>query len=356
MVESKLSFGGFNVVWKAAIDGGRINLNEFSFDPTIRHSFWTLAIGGIFIYTSIYGVNQTQVQRLLTTKSLRQAQLSLYISWPVTSLLSLSCIFTGLVMYAFFKECDPILTGSVDKPDQMLPYFMMKVCSQMPGLPGLFIAGIFSGALSSVSSFVNSLAAVTIEDIVKPFLQSKSIHLTEAKEAFVTKIIALIFGLVCLLLTIAAEQMKGILEASLTIFGVVGGPLLGLFTLGMISSKCSSKAAIIAFIFSLAVGVWIGFGSVSAGIKPVSLPKSSECLTGEKLNEVVSTLSSVTPEKLTAQANEDTFYLYRLSYMYLAGFTCLIEIFIGFLLSFTFLPNKVTVDPLLVLPVFFCIQ
>ena len=102
-VRGLIFVGGFNVVWKAAIDGGRINLNEFSFDPTIRHSFWSLAIGGIFIYISIYGVNQTQVQRLLTTKSLTQTQLSLYISWPITSLVSLSCIFTGLVMYAFFK-------------------------------------------------------------------------------------------------------------------------------------------------------------------------------------------------------------------------------------------------------------
>ena len=358
--------GGVDVVWKAALDGGRINLNEFSADPTIRHSFWTLAIGGIFIYTSIYGVNQTQVQRLLTTKSLRQAQIALYISWPVTSLLSLSCIFAGLVMYAFFRECDPILSKAVDKPDQMLPYFMMKVCSQIPGLPGLFIAGIFSGALSSVSSFVNSLAAVTIEDLVKPLLASRSIVLSEKKEAFVTKIIALVFGLICLLLTVAAEQMKGILEASLTIFGVVGGPLLGLFTLGMISRKCSSKAALIAFLISLAVGVWIGFGSMSAGLKPVPLPKSTNgCLSTEvnvnkETTAAVDILSSVTPAtpllmdpstKMT-QAKEEVFYLYRLSYMYLAGFTCLIEIFFGFLLSLTFFPNSDRVDPLLISPLF----
>jgi sodium-coupled monocarboxylate transporter 8/12 len=36
-----------------------------------------------------------------------------------------------------------------------------------PGLPGLFVAGIFSGSLSTVSSAVNSLAAVTLEDYVK---------------------------------------------------------------------------------------------------------------------------------------------------------------------------------------------
>jgi solute carrier family 5 (sodium-coupled monocarboxylate transporter), member 8/12 len=37
----------------------------------------------------------------------------------------------------------------------------------MPGLPGLFVAGIFSGSLSTVSSAVNSLAAVSLEDYLK---------------------------------------------------------------------------------------------------------------------------------------------------------------------------------------------
>jgi solute carrier family 5 (sodium-coupled monocarboxylate transporter), member 8/12 len=39
--------------------------------------------------------------------------------------------------------------------------------SNMPGLPGLFVAGIFSGSLSTVSSAVNSLAAVSLEDYLK---------------------------------------------------------------------------------------------------------------------------------------------------------------------------------------------
>jgi hypothetical protein len=37
-----------------------------------------------------------------------------------------------------------------------------------PGLPGLAVAGIFSGSLSTVSSAINSLAAVTLEDYIRP--------------------------------------------------------------------------------------------------------------------------------------------------------------------------------------------
>lgn len=43
----------------------------------------------------------------------------------------------------------------------------MDTLSNMPGLPGLFVAGIFSGSLSTVSSTVNSLAAVSLEDYLK---------------------------------------------------------------------------------------------------------------------------------------------------------------------------------------------
>lgn len=39
-----------------------------SIDPTVRHTWWSLTIGGLFTFLSLYGVNQVQVQRLLTVK------------------------------------------------------------------------------------------------------------------------------------------------------------------------------------------------------------------------------------------------------------------------------------------------
>jgi hypothetical protein len=39
-----------------------------------RHTFWSLSIGGIFIFVSLFGVNQTQVQRLLTVRDLKKSQ------------------------------------------------------------------------------------------------------------------------------------------------------------------------------------------------------------------------------------------------------------------------------------------
>jgi len=41
---------------------------SFDPDPTVRHTWWSLIIGGGFTYLSLYAVNQVQVQRLLTLK------------------------------------------------------------------------------------------------------------------------------------------------------------------------------------------------------------------------------------------------------------------------------------------------
>lgn len=42
-------------------------------DPTERHTFWTMAVGGVFIMLSLYGVNQAQVQRYLSSRTEKAA-------------------------------------------------------------------------------------------------------------------------------------------------------------------------------------------------------------------------------------------------------------------------------------------
>ena len=135
--------------------------------------------------------------------------------------------------HSYYKGCDPIKLNRIHKGDQLLPLFVVDTMSDYPGLSGLFISGIFSGSLSTVSSAINSLAAVTMEDYIKPFISVNSNH-----ETPLLKLLALMFGLVCIFLTFIVEYLgPGILQASLTIFGVVGGPLLGIFSLGMMTTK-----------------------------------------------------------------------------------------------------------------------
>lgn len=65
-------------------------------DPTERHTFWTLGVGGVFLMLSLYGVNQAQVQRYLSSRTEKEAV-------RCVGLCSPDFIKTTLVMLIFRK-------------------------------------------------------------------------------------------------------------------------------------------------------------------------------------------------------------------------------------------------------------
>lgn len=86
----------------------------------------------------------------------------------MASIMSLTLCFSGLAIYTKYRRCDPLEAGRISSNDQLMPLYVMDTLSAYPGVPGLFIAGIFSAGLSTISATVNSLAAVILEDYIKP--------------------------------------------------------------------------------------------------------------------------------------------------------------------------------------------
>lgn len=227
-------------------------------------------------------------------------------------MLSVLTILTGLVIYANFWMSDPMTCGEIGKPDQLLPFFVIRKLSSYPGVPGLVIAGIFSGSLSTVSSFVNSLSAVTLEDYLKPIVFKRCPSL-RSHEILITKLLASFYGLLCIALTVVADQMAGMLQASLTVFGVVGGPLLMLFTAGMCTRVANSSGTLIGFLVSLAFGFWIGFGGLLYGHRPERLPTNGElCMVATNQTNYFTSSKPFEPS---------TFFFYNISYVWYAGFS-----------------------------------
>lgn len=101
------------------------------------------------------------------TRDLKTAQKALYLNLPILGVLSLSTCFAGLSIFSKYYQCDPVLTERISSEDQLMPRYVLDTMGNVPGLSGLFVAGIFSGSLSTVSSALNSLSAVTVEDYVK---------------------------------------------------------------------------------------------------------------------------------------------------------------------------------------------
>uniref|UniRef100_A0A8D2JMG9 Sodium-dependent multivitamin transporter n=1 Tax=Sciurus vulgaris TaxID=55149 RepID=A0A8D2JMG9_SCIVU len=258
IIVGSVKVGGLGHVWDVASQHGLISGIELDPDPFVRHTFWTLAFGGVFMMLSLYGVNQAQVQRYLSSRTEKAAVLSCYAVFPCQQLvLCMSCLI-GLVMFAYYQEYPMSTQQSQAAPDQFVLYFVIDVLKGLPGLPGLFVACLFSGSLSTISSAFNSLATVTMEDLIQPWFP----EFCEARAILLSRSLAFGYGILCLGMAYISSQLGSVLQAAISIFGMVGGPLLGLFCLGMFFPFANPPGAIVGLLAGLIMAFWIGIGSI----------------------------------------------------------------------------------------------
>ncbi|XP_012682780.1 solute carrier family 5 member 6a [Clupea harengus] len=327
--------GGITEVWRKAQKGNRISGLDLNPDPLERHTFWTLGVGGIFLMLALYGVNQAQVQRYLSSRTEKEAVMSCYVVFPCQQIvLTMGCLM-GLVMYARYGEDSPLDKGYVKTNDQMVLYFVMDVLRDLPGLPGLFVACLFSGALSTISSAFNSLATVTMEDLIKPYFPA----MKESRATLLSKGLALGFGLVCLAMAYIASLMGSVLQAALSIFGMVGGPLLGLFCLGMFFPWANSTGALVGLLAGLLMAFWIGIGSFVTRLSNTdSLPVVNTTTIPSLDNTTIATMMTIINS--TASRPTGVQALYSLSYMWYSAHNSTTVVLVGLLVSLLTGPMK----------------
>lgn len=323
--------GSLGEIWRVAQENGRIDITNFSVDPTTRHTWFTQILGGSATYLAIYGVNQTQVQRLLAVRNLGAAKAALWWCLPILCLLSVSTCFSGLCIYWYYRTCDPLLEGRVNSRDQVMPLFVVDTMGEYTGLSGLFVSGIFCASLSTISSIISSLAAVTLEDYLKPlmhFVAKRS--LSDQQTLWYSKLLSIFYGALCIGMAFMAGSIGGLLQAALSIFGIVGGPLLGLFTLGMYVTSANGKGATAGLVISLAFCFWIGFGQPKPPL--VGLDMSTEgCPVNRSYARDIFLKAKASGEE--DSADDHYFYLYRISYMWYAALGFVVTFFGGWLLS-----------------------
>ena len=112
---------------------------------------------------------------------------------------------------------------------------MLDIFKSVPGISGLFIASVYGAALSTISSAMNGLSAVVITDFVKPlFLFINAEELKETIAGPLTKLVALTFGFSGIGMAYLCKYLGNtVLQLALSIFGILGGPILGVISLGM---------------------------------------------------------------------------------------------------------------------------
>ncbi|GJQ68448.1 hypothetical protein Trydic_g17030 [Trypoxylus dichotomus] len=323
-----VNVGGFSNIWNTSIAGGRLDI-DMDINPVKRDTFWAAVIGLSFSWIGSIAVHQGSVQKFLSLP-LMEAYKHTTIIVAIGLMLNMSySVLTGLMMYTKYHDCDPISTKQIQKGDQMIPFFVLDVAGSIPGLPGLFIAGAFCASSSTLSAVLNCVCGVIYQDFLERFLQK---NLSEQSISNILKMIVLTSGLISTALVFVVENMGNIFPLGMKVAGLAQGPLIGLFTLGMMFPVANAKGATVGGLASLGIVSWMLIGAYHYQSKGIlrDVPKALST-DGCKYN-VDYTLAS-------SQVNEVPFFLYRISYYYYTFVGSMITIITGLIVSY-FTRNK----------------
>uniref|UniRef100_A0A6P4FLT4 Sodium-coupled monocarboxylate transporter 1 isoform X2 n=1 Tax=Drosophila rhopaloa TaxID=1041015 RepID=A0A6P4FLT4_DRORH len=341
IIKGTYDVGGLGVVIQRNFDSGRIEWPEFTFDPKVRMSMLALVVGSVGHNTYQFGCNQMMTQRYMSLPGVKQMAHTSFIFVFGLILLYGLCIYNGLLLYATYFDCDPLTTKLAAAKDQLVPLLVVQSMTSFPGVPGMFVAGVFSAALSSLSTGMNSLAAVFLEDYIRP-LRKKP--LTEHQTAVTMRVCTVIIGVVSVALVFVVERMGShVMQLAITIGSVVQGPLLALFSMGLLCPSINSKSAIVgslvSFFFmgwlSLSAQVAINSGEIYSETKPVSI---DGC-------DYEFDRSLVTPANATFLSEESANLsfaeqLYHISFMFYTVMGGTVGVIVGHLAGFIFGRNE----------------
>ena len=101
---------GFTDALRLAGAAGRLETLSFDPDPRLTYTVWTGLLGGLFLMLSYFGCDQSQVQRYLTGRSLRESRISLLFNGFAKLPVQFVILLTGALLFVFYQfEKPPVL-------------------------------------------------------------------------------------------------------------------------------------------------------------------------------------------------------------------------------------------------------
>jgi SSS family transporter len=217
------------------------SIEEFFRKP---YSLIASLIGGLFLSMASHGTDQLIVQRLLTTKTLKDGQKAIIGSGVVIMIQFALFLIVGLMLFVFFNGIsldDP--AAPFHKADEIFPYFIIHFLPA--GVKGIIISGLFAAAMSTLAGSISSLSSSAMLDLYKPFFAKEE---NSVRDLRVSRILTVFWTLI---LTVVAfmfiRVQQSVIEIALGIASITYGGLLGTFLLGRFFRKVKEPAAIIGF-------------------------------------------------------------------------------------------------------------
>lgn len=249
--------GGAGAALHLAREQDKFSLGSFNFDLTANGSFWVMLCYGAFWYLQKYAADQTLVQRYLVAKNDRDALKGVALGAALCVPAWTAFMLVGTLIWAYYqlsREAFPAYlldqNGKVIA-DQVFPYFLT---TKIPaGLAGIFMAALFSAAMSTMSSDLNCLSAVGVEDYYRKLRPAS----TDREQLAVGKVIVGVCGVIAVGIgAFIARKGEGALTLYYAATAIVSAGLAGMFLLAFFSRRANRQGLWIGLIAALAFTGW----------------------------------------------------------------------------------------------------
>ncbi len=237
------------------VDHNRLNAVDFNWGTSEgeEFGFWPMVVGGFFLYISYYGCDQSQAQRSLSGKSLKEVRRALLFNglfrYPVTLAYCMMGLIIGTFAFSTPEFMELIPEG---KPDYMIPIFIINYLPH--GIIGLLLVAILAAAMSSLSSAINSLSAATVEDFI---VRAKG-DLSDEQNLFYSKMMTIVWGVICIILAFSAGNIANtVIEAINKVGSAFYGPIVATFILAILTKRTHTLGVNIGLVLGVVVNIII---------------------------------------------------------------------------------------------------
>src|SRR5690554_5943175 len=240
--------GGFSEFWSTSIEFDKFRTFDFRLDFT-QPVLWVVLIGGISNSLITYTSDQSVVQRYMSTKDENATKRSVWLNGILSIPITIAFFLIGTGLFAFYKDNPANMMITNPNIDSLLPHFIV---TEMPiGLAGLLIAAVFAAAMSTLSSNINSSAAVITSDFYRTIVPGSS----RESRLSVARWSGLLCGLLGMgmALVLATWNIASLWDQFNTFLGLLTGGLGALFVMGIFFPRISGKGAIAGVVGGLVV-------------------------------------------------------------------------------------------------------
>ncbi len=248
--------GGWSAVWEYFPEeqSRTMDFSGHGLGDGKTFAFLPMLFGGLFLYLSYYGCDQTQVQRELSTASIDDTNMSLFIGGILRFPLVVTYSLVGVAIGAYAVKNPEFLeliteAGGEANYNLAVPAFCINYLPR--GIVGLIIVSLFAAAMSSLDSTINSLSATTMRDIVQRFFVRDA--MPQRRELLLSRLLTVFWGGLCVGFSFfVADISASVIETINMIGSLINGPILATFLLATLTRRANDRGVVI--------GILAGFG------------------------------------------------------------------------------------------------